>query len=118
MDLEALPEGCKATVASLTTPPDACRLSTVSRGFRSAADLDAVWDSWKSKKEIFLSLCDNPVLIDQGKMSFSVDKWSGKKCYMISARKLKITWGDTPQYWEWIRLPESRSVNIFHPYSN
>ncbi|KAM1039124.1 hypothetical protein ACFX13_034445 [Malus domestica] len=132
MDLVALPEGCKATVASLTTPPDACRLSAVSRGFRSAADLDAVWDrflppdvytilgkcsvqpqspsslpvptcsssssSWKSKKELFLSLS-----------IFSVDKWSGKKGYMISARKLKITWGDTPQYWEWIRLPESRS---------
>ncbi|KAM1354156.1 hypothetical protein ACFX2H_033550 [Malus domestica] len=142
MDLEALPEGCKATVASLTTPPDACRLSAVSRGFRSAAESDAAWDrflppdvytilgkssvqpqspsslpvppcsssssSWKSKKELFLSLCDNPVLIDQGKMSFSVDKWSGKKCYMISARELIITWGDTPQYWEWICLPESR----------
>ncbi|KAM1039123.1 hypothetical protein ACFX13_034444 [Malus domestica] len=142
MDLEALPEGCKATVASLTTPPDACRLSAVSRGFRSAAESDAVWDrflppdvytilgkssvqpqspsslpvppcsssssSWKSKKGLFLSLCDNPVLIDHGKMSFSVDKWSGKKCYMISARELMITWGDTPQYWEWICLPESR----------
>ncbi|KAM2396904.1 hypothetical protein ACFX1X_034070 [Malus domestica] len=109
MDLVALPEGCKATVASLTTPPDACRLSAVSRGFRSAADLDAVWDRFLPP-DVYTIL---------GKCSsFSVDKWSGKKGYMISARKLKITWGDTPQYWEWIRLPESRSVNNFHPYSN
>ncbi|KAJ1281572.1 hypothetical protein BS78_04G315800 [Paspalum vaginatum] len=27
------------------------------------------------------------------------------KCYMLSARALHISWGDTPRYWRWIHLP-------------
>lgn len=75
-----LPEGCIANIVSLTTPRDACRLCLVSRIFRSAAESDAVWDRflppdclsiaspqpYPSKKHLFLSLCDRPVLIDQG----------------------------------------------------
>lgn len=45
--------------------------------------------------------------------SFSLDKWSGKKCYMVSARDLVIVWAETPNYWKWISVPESRSVNFF-----
>ncbi|XP_062003689.1 putative F-box protein PP2-B12 [Rosa rugosa] len=132
LDLQDLPEGCIANVISLTTPPDACRLSSVSRSFRSAAESDAVWSrflppeiptilshsgphapSCRSKsKEFYLALCDNPVLIDDGKMSFSLDKWSGKKCYMVSARDLVIVWADTPNYWKWISLPESRFEEV------
>ncbi|KAF2288333.1 hypothetical protein GH714_006840 [Hevea brasiliensis] len=56
--------------------------------------------STSSKKELFLRLCDNPILIDDGKKSFSLDKLSGKKCYMLSARDLMIAWGDTPRYWK------------------
>ncbi|KAM5561814.1 putative F-box protein PP2-B12 [Rosa sericea] len=132
LDLQALPEGCIANVISLTTPPDACRLSSVSRSFRSAAESDAVWSRFlppeiptilshsgphapncRSKsKEFYLALCDNPVLIDEGKMSFSLDKWSGKKCYMVSARDLVIVWADTPNYWKWISLPESRFEEV------
>ncbi|KAF9594793.1 hypothetical protein IFM89_034776 [Coptis chinensis] len=33
---------------------------------------------------------------------------SGKKCFMIGEKELKITWSDTPQYWKWIPLPDSR----------
>ncbi|KAM5561829.1 putative F-box protein PP2-B12 [Rosa sericea] len=40
--------------------------------------------------------------------SFSLDKWSGKKCYMIAARRLRIAWGDNPDIWTWKSLPESR----------
>lgn len=85
LDLQALPEACIACVISLTTPPDACRLSSVSRTFRSAAESDAVWSKFlppeipailsphalncRSKsKEFYLALCDQPVLIDEGKM--------------------------------------------------
>ncbi|CAB4316050.1 unnamed protein product [Prunus armeniaca] len=64
----------------------------------------------KSKKELYLTLCDNPVLIEQGEMSFSLDKSSGKKCYMISARALSIVWAETPRYWKWISLPDSRRM--------
>ncbi|ESR41782.1 hypothetical protein CICLE_v100122622mg, partial [Citrus x clementina] len=39
-----LPEGCIANVISLTTPRDACRLSSVSTVFKSAAESDAVWE--------------------------------------------------------------------------
>nr|XP_011457321.1 PREDICTED: F-box protein PP2-B11-like [Fragaria vesca subsp. vesca] len=127
LDLQALPEGCIANIISFTTPRDACRLSSVSKIFRSAAECDTVWDkflptdirtiiscsvssssvSWiKSKKELYLRLCDNP--ISTGNISFSLDKGSGKKCYMISARALQILGSRTTHFWRWISLPDSR----------
>ena len=33
---------------------------------------------------------------------------------MLAARALTIIWGDTPYYWNWITLPESRSAIEFH----
>nr|XP_011466055.1 PREDICTED: putative F-box protein PP2-B8 [Fragaria vesca subsp. vesca] len=125
MDLEALPEGCIAEVIGMTTPADACRLSLISRHFKSAADSDTVWDKFlpaetneillhfesatdaKSKKELYLTLSDNPILIDRN-MSFSLEKWSGKKSYMIAARRLRIAWGNDPVCWNWKSLPKSR----------
>ncbi|XP_009379693.3 F-box protein PP2-B10-like [Pyrus x bretschneideri] len=124
MDLQALPEGCIANVVSLTTPPDACRFSAVSRSFMSAAKSDAVWDKFlphdipsilphfSSKKELYLTLCENPVLLDDGKMMFFLDKWSGKKCYMISARDLMIAWGGNPDYWGWNSVGDSRFEEV------
>ncbi|GKE32644.1 putative F-box protein PP2-B12 [Tanacetum coccineum] len=46
------------------------------------------------------------------KVSFSLDKPTGKKCYMLAARDLSIVWGDTPRYWRWISLPESRFTEV------
>jgi hypothetical protein len=132
---DLLPEGCIANAISFTTPLDACRLSLVASTFRSAADSDAVWDTFlpsdykdiiarsvnsdansstqkplafTRKKDLYLHLCDHPLIIDAGTKSFSLDKMSGKKCYMLAARELCITWGDTPMYWKWTSLPESR----------
>ncbi|KAL5836868.1 hypothetical protein ACOSQ3_014037 [Xanthoceras sorbifolium] len=127
--MQALPEGCIAAAISFTSPRDACRLACVSTTFRSAAESDAVWDRFlppeylsaicdsgsgasssptmSSKKKFYLRACHNPVLINEGKLSFWLDKPSGKKCYMISARELKIVWSDTPAYWGWISLPEA-----------
>ncbi|KAL6132450.1 hypothetical protein ACLB2K_064693 [Fragaria x ananassa] len=83
-DLQELPEGCIAHIISLTTPRDACRLSLLSKLFRSAADSDAVWDKFlppetrtmspeelgvfaaRTKKEVFLALC--PVHFREGKL--------------------------------------------------
>ncbi|PRQ47998.1 putative phloem protein [Rosa chinensis] len=142
LDLQALPEGCIANVISFTTPGDACRLSSVSKIFRSAAECDVVWDKFlppdihtiiscsvssssgfwiKSKKELYLHLCDNP--ISTGKIVSSrhlhvilgfnsLDKWSGKKCYMISARALQILGSGSPQFWRWISLPDSRFEEV------
>uniref|UniRef100_A0A803L922 C2 domain-containing protein n=1 Tax=Chenopodium quinoa TaxID=63459 RepID=A0A803L922_CHEQI len=42
------------------------------------------------------------------RLSFALDKSSGKKCYMLGARMLMISWGDTPAYWSWRFIPESR----------
>uniref|UniRef100_A0A5B6Z146 Putative F-box protein PP2-B10-like n=1 Tax=Davidia involucrata TaxID=16924 RepID=A0A5B6Z146_DAVIN len=127
VDFSILPEGCIANVLSLTSPRDACRLSLVASSFRSAAESDAVWErflpsdyhdilarardsppsvSFSSKKELYLGLCDQPLIIDKGTKSFWLEKWSGKKCYMLAARDLTIVWGDTPMYWRWISLPE------------
>jgi hypothetical protein len=39
-----------------------------------------------------------------------LEKKSGKKCYMLSARDLIIVWGDTPTYWKWNSDPSSRLV--------
>ncbi|XP_048133515.1 F-box protein PP2-B10-like isoform X2 [Rhodamnia argentea] len=124
-DFSALPEGCIASVISFTSPADACRLASVSSVFNSACDSDAVWASFlppgsrpmvsrsvSSLKELYFSLCDDPVLIGDGKMSFSLDRHSGKKCIMLSARALYIIWGDTPRYWSWNRMPNSRFAEV------
>lgn len=79
-----LPEGCVSTILSLTSPPDACKLSLVSPMFRAAAESDVVWERllpagyqeilrtlvnplvFSSRKELFLGLC-HPNLIDGGR---------------------------------------------------
>ncbi|CAK9329819.1 unnamed protein product [Citrullus colocynthis] len=134
-DFSSLPEGVVAKILSLTTPSDACRSSAISRTFHAAAQSDIVWDKflppdWEllislrkpsnlnfdpissRKKEIFFSLCDNPVLIDDGNKSLSLEKWSGKKCIMLGARDLSVVWGDTPFYWVWKHRPDSRFAEV------
>lgn len=134
--INILPECCLEYAVSLTSPKDACRLSLVASTFRSLAESDAVWDRFlpsdyhdiigrsdhddcrqtplvvASKKELYLYLCDHPILIDGGTKSFSLEKWSGKKRYMLAARDLSIVWADTPRYWRWISLPDSRFPEV------
>ncbi|MED6156219.1 hypothetical protein PIB30_012496 [Stylosanthes scabra] len=131
MEFENLPEGCIANVLSFTTPRDAAALSLVSSSFRSAAQSDLVWDRFlpsdyqsilsqsqsqfpnlSSKKDIFFHLSHKPLLVDSGKKSFALEKQYGKKCYMLSARSLSIVWADTPRYWRWISLPDSRFSEV------
>ncbi|KAK7383024.1 hypothetical protein VNO78_28689 [Psophocarpus tetragonolobus] len=126
MELQDLPEGCIAKILSYTTPVDAIRLSLTSKTFRSAAESDTVWDcfllsdhlpsiippSSTSKKNLYFSLSDHPTIIDQGRKSVQLDKRSGKKCYMLSARNLAIIWGDNGNVWEWTSLPESRFKEV------
>ncbi|KAJ4824770.1 hypothetical protein Tsubulata_045135 [Turnera subulata] len=133
MDItKVLPEECLSLIVSLTSPRDACRSSLVSRSFQLAADSDAVWDrflpsdwlqnvsdsssvqelSSLSSKQVFLRLCGNPVLVNNGTLLFSLGKESGKKQYVIGARRLAISWGDTPAYWFWKSLPESRFPEV------
>ncbi|KAM2131946.1 hypothetical protein ACFX1Q_013385 [Malus domestica] len=46
MDLQALSEGCIATVVSLTMPRNADTMLSVSRSFKSVVKSDAVWDKF------------------------------------------------------------------------
>ena len=132
VEFHDLPEGCIENVLTFTTPRDVARLALVSSTFRSAAHSDSVWDrflpsdyrsilsqsdlddslSLLSKKDLYLYLCQKPILIDDGKKSFQLDKIDGKKCYMLSPRSLFIVWGDTPRYWRWISLPDSRFSEV------
>lgn len=127
-----LPEGCVANVLSFTSPKDACRLSSLSTTFRSAAESDAVWDMFlppqyrsmpslstessqpcsSSKKELYLRLCDHPILVDEGRKSFWLEKRTGKICYMLSPKDLVIVWIETPRYWRWTALPEARFPEV------
>ncbi|GKB03998.1 putative F-box protein PP2-B12, partial [Tanacetum coccineum] len=84
---ENLPEGFVANALALTSPRDVCRLSLVCSVFRSAAEWDAVWEKFlpldyhkilmeaedgrglvrfATKKELYISLCDHPLIIDGG----------------------------------------------------
>ncbi|CAN6252856.1 unnamed protein product [Urochloa humidicola] len=124
-EIARLPEELISAALSLTTPLDASRAAAVSRDFRAAADSDDAWSRFvprdlpsladgelcgpepASKKGRFLRLSDRPLLLADGLMSMWLDRETGAKCYMLSARSLHISWGDTPRYWRWIPLPES-----------
>ncbi|KAI4346200.1 hypothetical protein L6164_013272 [Bauhinia variegata] len=125
--INKIPEECISKIISFTSPRDVCRSSLVHSVFRAAADSDAVWEkilpsdcrdiiSQSSsphlyslpKKTLFFHLCDHPVLMANDNISFSLDKHTGKKCYMVGAKGLSISWGDSPEYWQWTSILESR----------
>ncbi|KAH7669777.1 Phloem protein 2-like protein [Dioscorea alata] len=122
-DFSRLPEECILHVLSRTSPEDVCRAAMVCPVFRSAADFDFLWEKflpsdvddilsravdrieYSSKKELYFNLCD-PILIDDGKMSFCLEKSSGRKCYMLSPKLLRL------EGFEWISLRDSRFANV------
>lgn len=71
-------------ILSLTSPMEASRFAVISKGFKSAAYSDIVWDkfllsdwpeilsravspvTYATKKELYLSLCLSPILLDDG----------------------------------------------------
>ncbi|XP_066328826.1 putative F-box protein PP2-B12 [Miscanthus floridulus] len=127
-EIARLPDDLLSASLARTGPLDACRAALVSPAFRSAADADAVWssllprdlpqladgelpaDPQPTKKQLFMRLSDSarPVLLADGLTSMWLDRATAAKCYMLSARKLGIIWGDTPRYWRWIPLTDSR----------
>ncbi|KAE8684089.1 F-box protein PP2-B15 [Hibiscus syriacus] len=124
-----LPEDCLSVVLSFTSPEDALRSSLVSSVFRSATDSDMVWErflppdypeivsnsvrplEFRSKKELFQCLCDS-VPIDGGNKILKLEKSTGKKCYILSAQQLSITWSSNALYWSWIPMAESRFSRV------
>ncbi|XP_040970366.1 F-box protein At2g02240 [Gossypium hirsutum] len=75
-------------------------------------DLVPTLVSFSSKKDIYLSLGGNPVLIEGGRKYFWLEKASGKKCYMLSPKELYIEWVNTPTYWSWVRILEARFERV------
>ncbi|XP_048573940.1 F-box protein PP2-B1-like [Triticum urartu] len=123
--VQRIPEECLEKAIGLTSPADACRASAVSAAFRSAADSDAVWERFlppdcdamleravhvvdSSKKDLFMELSDEHVLLDDGKRSFGLHRSTGAKCYMLSASELAIAWGKIDLYWRERLDPDSR----------
>ncbi|KAM0040458.1 putative phloem protein [Helianthus debilis subsp. tardiflorus] len=124
-----LPEDCISIVLSLTSPPDASRFMLVSSSLRSAAESDIVWDRFlpsdlprilsrshtqlnvSSKKELYFQLCDS-ILMDGGIRSFSLDKVSGRKCWILSARALSISSSNEPNHWTWTANSTSRFSEV------
>nr|DAD43179.1 TPA_asm: hypothetical protein HUJ06_001409 [Nelumbo nucifera] len=73
-------------------------------------------NSW-TKKEIYRNLCDG-ILIDGDRKFFSLEKSTGKKCCLLSARELEIIWENDNRYWDWIPSTESRLVFLSNPLKN
>ncbi|KAJ3672143.1 hypothetical protein LUZ60_006864 [Juncus effusus] len=125
-DINQLPDECLSQVIACTSTRDACAAAAVCAGLKSAADSDATWQHflppdceavlsravepvrYGSVKELFFRLCDDPVLIDGGKMSFGLERQSGAKCFMIAAKALWIVWSQDERYWNWVHLSDSR----------
>ncbi|KAJ4776285.1 F-box protein [Rhynchospora pubera] len=129
--INSLPPDCISHIISLASPRDACMFSLTSTAFRSVIDTDDTWQrflpldyasilsravnpvEFSSKKDLLVKLCKHPVLIDGGKMSFGLDRFTGKKCYMISARALDIdSANEAPDHWRWISSPDSRFDDV------
>ncbi|KAK9684701.1 hypothetical protein RND81_10G226500 [Saponaria officinalis] len=128
VNLLDLPEGCLSHIISLTSPLYILRSSLVCKLFCSLAKSDLVWNHFlpsdfdqlfiqrssffPSKKHLVLYLCRSFILFEGDFKSISLDKWSGKKCYMLGARELSIYSGDNPTCWRWKSLSDSRFPEV------
>ncbi|WJX19578.1 hypothetical protein P8452_09247 [Trifolium repens] len=133
INIDTLPNDCVSKILSYTSPIDVCRFSMVSSTLYSPANSNSIWKTFlpsdyddilsrtinpftlkscSSYKDLFYSLCQHPLLLDRGRISFKLDKCSGKKSYMLSARELSITWSNDPMYWSWRPTPESRFAEV------
>lgn len=128
-NIKILPEDCLSTILSLTTPQDACRMLLVSPAVRPAAESDTVWDRFlprdcwdivarsdtplrfSSKKELFFILSDS-ILIDGGSKAFALEKSSGLKSFILSARELSILYINEQNSWSWKSITNSRFAEV------
>lgn len=82
---DTLTEDCISNIVSFTSPRDACVFAAVSKSFESAVKSDIIWEKFlplqypsmippslasSSKMEIYFYLCNDPVLIEDGKKVF------------------------------------------------
>ncbi|KAF3338400.1 putative F-box protein PP2-B12 [Carex littledalei] len=126
-EISRLPEDCLSHIISLTSLRDTCCCSAVSTSFLSAAIADVVWGNFlptdidnilskipnrpvfASKKDLYYHLSNRGVIVDDGKMSFRLDRSSSAKIYMLSSsRAVGIIWGRDPRYWQCV--PNNNSM--------
>ncbi|CAH9080228.1 unnamed protein product [Cuscuta europaea] len=105
-----LPEGCISEIVSFTSPADASALSVISKCFKSATESDTVWKKFlpsdideivskspapfdlpPTKKELYMFLSHSHILLAGGKLGFSLDKRTGKKCFRVAGSELVFT---------------------------
>jgi len=116
--LPDLPESCISAILSFTTPRDICRLSVVSKLFKSVAYSDFLWNKFlpkecsqivsraglpisTSKRELYARLV-NSILIDGGTKMAWLERSTAKMGYMLSARDLNIIWGGDERFWRFV----------------
>ncbi|KAJ9703213.1 hypothetical protein PVL29_004840 [Vitis rotundifolia] len=123
-DFFTLPEACIVDILAMTSPADVCRMRAVAKWLQPTVDSDDLWvgfipddykqilhrsaesPSWNdssSKKELFFRLCDSPLLIDEGKKMFWLEKRSGKKCFMLAAREVVLINREANLSWCFVR---------------
>ncbi|XP_031097134.1 putative F-box protein PP2-B12, partial [Ipomoea triloba] len=129
--MEQLPEDCISQIVSFTSPVDAAVYSVISKGFKASSESDVVWIKFlpsniedyisrsssfipvfPTKKALFLFLSNSPILLDGGKMSFSLDKKIGKKYFMVAPRVLTFTGVNDPIHFITVHEEISRFAEI------
>ncbi|KAJ4831815.1 hypothetical protein Tsubulata_040606 [Turnera subulata] len=116
-DISKLPIECIEHIMSFTSPGDVCSLSMVCRAIRDVAESNALWDRFmpsegseiislsiafkplifESAKQKYFYLCHKAVFLDDGFMCFTLDKQTGKRCFMIAP----TVWSILGDGWEW-----------------
>ncbi|CAG7895112.1 unnamed protein product [Brassica rapa] len=124
---DTLTEDCISNIVSFTSPRDACVFTSVSKTFKSAVKSDIIWEKFlpleypsmippslasSSKMEIYFYLCNDPVLIEDGKKCVWLENTSGKRCIILSAESLYIKWINDTHCWDWITSPGSRFERV------
>ncbi|EFJ34936.1 hypothetical protein SELMODRAFT_35818, partial [Selaginella moellendorffii] len=112
-----LPAGCLAGILGWLSPRDVGRLALVNKTFLEASRSDAVWrrmlpPHWKevvrdgagSAMDVYERLSVGVALCQ----IYWIDRPTGGVCNMISARALRIVWGDDGRYWDWRSMNGSR----------
>ncbi|KAA8548447.1 hypothetical protein F0562_000131 [Nyssa sinensis] len=64
------------------------------------------------ERPLFSSIQFSDPPLTGGKLSFSLEKETGKKCYMLPARELIIQCGDDRAYCKWTSRPDSRFSEV------
>ena len=100
---QELPKNWISHILSFATPRDICRLSAVSKDFRSAGNNDSVWDKFlpldqiprkavtpfppSSKKQLYFHLCDS-ILIDKGRKRLFLEWSTGKNWLRVICKRI------------------------------